>query len=230
MDNPVSTSNTHASISSDGHFDAAIRPAPHDESRIPPAHLVDFLRKHAVRMRGWPVPFMDGEQRLHRHGNWIGQEYEDGRHKEAWRLFTSGHFLHRRVLVSDLVNDQQLAADQASATGSVVVWDVLLYAVELVELAARIATDLRCDTVTIDLSLVNIKGRQLVSGDWSRELHGPYVVSSDRLSAQRRVTSTSLLADPRGIAVSLTQALLGQFGVDIPDQVLMDWQEKTFNR
>ncbi|RYB88332.1 hypothetical protein EUA06_21490 [Nocardioides glacieisoli] len=226
----MSTSNTQLEISSAGHFDAAIRPAPHDARRIPPAHLVDFLRKHTVRMRGWPVPFMDGGQPVHRHGNWIGQEYEDGRHKEAWRLFTSGQFLHRRVLVSDLVQDQQLAADQASATGSVVVWDVLLYTVELVELAARIATDLRCDTVTVNLNLVNIEGRQLVSGDWSRELHGPYLVNSGRLLAQRLLTTTSLLADPRGIAVSLTQDLLGQFGVDVPGQVLMDWQEKTFNR
>jgi hypothetical protein len=24
--------------------------------------------------------------------------------------------------------------------------------------------------------------------------------------------------------------LVGQFGVDIPDQVVMDWQEKTFDR
>lgn len=225
----MTASSTYASILAAGHFDAAIRPAPYDTTRLAPPQLDEFLRKHTVRMRGWPVPFMDGEQPVHRHGSWIGQEYDGPRHREAWRLFTSGQFLHRRVFVSDLVDEQQLAAVHTAA-GSVVVWDVLLYAVELVELAARFATDLRCETVTIDLNLVNVQNRELVAGDWSRELLGSYIVSSDQLRAQRLVTSTALLADPRGVGVSLTQDVIGQFGVGVPDQVLIDWQEKTFNR
>lgn len=160
----MSPSLAYTQMLASGHFDAAIQPGPHDSTRLAPGQLEDFLRKHTVRMRGWPLPFMDGRQPVHRHGTWIGQEYADPRHQEAWRLFTSGQFLHRRVLVSDLVNHGELTADAIGATGSVVVWDVLLYAVELVELATRFATDLGCDSVTIDLNLVNVEGRQLVSG------------------------------------------------------------------
>ncbi len=77
---------------------------------------------------------MDGQQPVVRHGTYISQDYTGPRHREAWRLFTSGQFLHRRVLVSDLVGSAELTADTPGATGSVVVWDVLLYAVELTEL------------------------------------------------------------------------------------------------
>jgi hypothetical protein len=226
----VTASAVYDKIVAAGHFDASIRPGPYDANRIAPAQLLEFLRKHVVRMRGWLLPFMDGHEPVRRYGAWIGQEYEGPHHREAWRLFTSGHFVHRRALVSDLVDQQDLAADAAGATGSVVVWDVLLYAVELVELAARFATDLCCDNMTIDLDLVNIEGRQLVSGDWSRELYGPYFVHTNRIRAERRLTSTTLLADPRDAAVALAQDLLGQFGVDVPAPVLMDWQEKTFKR
>lgn len=226
----MSASQTYASIVASGHFDATIKPGPHDDTRLAPAQLEDFLRRHSVRLRGWPLPFMDGQQPVRRHGTWISQEYADPRHQEAWRLFTSGQFLHRRVLVSDLRDHPELDADADGATGSVVVWDVLLYAVELVELAARFATDLACDDVTIDLDLANIDGRQLVSGAWERELPGRYLVATNRLESRRHVTNIDLLGDPRGIAVSIVQDLLGQFGLNVPDQVLMDWQEQTFRR
>ena len=226
----MSASPTYASIVASGHFDAGIKPGPYDDSRLAPAQLEDFLHRHTVRMRGWPLPYMDGQQPVRRYGTWIGQEYAGRRHQEAWRLFTSGHFLHRRVLVSDLVDDHELAADAHGATGSVVVWDVLLYAVELVELAARFATDLACDDVSIELGLANIDGRQLISGKWERELHGPYLVAANRLQARARVTSVDVLGNPRGIAVSIVQNLLGQFGLNVADQVLMDWQEETLQR
>jgi hypothetical protein len=226
----MNTSSTYDQILASGHFDAGIKPGPHDATRLTPGQLEDFLRRHTVRMRGWPLPFIDSHQPVRRHGTWISQEYAGLRHKEAWRLFTSGQFLHRRVLVSDLVDHGELAANATGATGSVVVWDVLLYAVELVELAARFATDLACDHVTINFDLANIEGRQLISGEWARELYGPYIISTDRLEARRRVTTSDLLADPRGVAVSIAQDLLGQFGLNVPEQVLMDWQEQTFRR
>jgi hypothetical protein len=226
----MTVSTVYAEIARGGYFDAAVRPGPYDAARIPPEQLEYFLRKHTVRMRGWPVPYVDDREPVHRHGHWIGQEHSSGRHKEAWRLTTSGQFLHRRAFVSDLVDAQEPAADANGATGSVVVWDVLLYAVELVELAARFATDLACHDVKVSLHLVNVEGRQLVSGDWARELYGPYIVHAARLDARREVLTAELLAEPREVAVRLTQELIGQFGVDIPDQALMDWQEKTFNR
>lgn len=226
----MSTPPSNAEILGSGHFDAALKPGPHDPRRLAPGQLEDFLRSHTVRMRGWPVPFMDEQQPVGRHGTWISQEYTGPRHQEAWRLFTSGQFLHRRVLVSDLVDSPDLTPDAPGATGSVVVWDVLLYAVELTELAARFATDLASDDVTIALDLVKIEGRQLVSGDWARDLFGPYVISTDRLEAQQSVSTVSLIADPRGLAISIVQDLLGQFGLNLPDQVLMDWQEQVFQR
>lgn len=180
-------------------------------------------------MRGWPVPYIDNHYPVSRHGAWIGQEHESPHHREAWRLFTSGQFLHRRVLVSDLSSQADLAPQVQAATGSVVVWDVLLYSVEILELAARFCTDLGVDEISVDLTLVNIAGRELVSGAWERELHGPYLIQANSLKARRRLAAGELLADPRGIAVSFTQSLCGSFGLNVPDQVYMDWQEQVFS-
>lgn len=213
-----------------GFTDVAIRPGPFNPNRFLPSRLESFISENAVRLRGWPVPFVDSQSILQRHGNWIGQDVRPQvvPHIEAWRLCTSGQFLHRRVLATDLRNSDVLAPSHADATGSVAVWDVLLYLIEVAELAARMVTVLGCENLTIQAAQGGVAGRELVSGDWSRELNGPYLVSADRLVIERVVDNTRLIEDPRHNGVQLAQALLQQFGLDVPDQILMDWQEQVF--
>jgi hypothetical protein len=62
-----------------------------------------------------------------------------------------------------------------------------------------------------------------------RELHGQYLVSTDRLAATISADVTQLLSDPAGIGVGLAQSLLRQFGLKVPDPVLFDWQAQVFS-
>jgi hypothetical protein len=215
-----------------GHTDVAIRPGTYDSERLSPSRLEPFVAENAVRLRGWPVPYVDHRIPVRRHGTWIGQDIEPRvvPHIEAWRLCTSGQFLHRRVLATDLRDAQELTPSSPDATGAVAVWDVLLYLVEVAEFGARMAATLDSETVAFDVTLEGVEGRELISGDWQRELHGPYVVSADRLTASDVVDSPGLLADPRATGVRLTQRVLKQFGLEVPDQVLMDWQDQIFDR
>ena len=214
-----------------GYTDVAVQPGPFDRNRLSPAQLELFVSEHAVRLRGWPVPYVDHRQPVQRYGAWIGQDVEPQvvPHIGAWRMCTSGQYLHRRVLATDLRDAQELAPSTPNATGAVAVWDVLLYLVELAEFGARMATVLDCERITFDVSLNGIAGRELISGDWLRELQGPYLVLADRLSGSEVVNSARLIASPRQIGVALAQVLLQQFGLDLPNQVLMDWQEQIFH-
>jgi hypothetical protein len=194
--------------------------------------LERFVVEHTVSMRGWPVPFVDQRVPVERHGTWIAQDIPSGGlpHGEAWRMFTSGQFLHRRLLATDLRDAQVLKPETAGATGAVAVWDVLLYLVEVAEFGARMATALGLDQVAFDVALDGIAGRQLISGDFGRDLHGPYIAAANRFDTTKTVEVTTLLQDTRGVGVELAQRLLQQFGLDIPDEVLFEWQDKTFNR
>jgi hypothetical protein len=215
-----------------GYLDVAIRPTPYVPDRVSPAQLESLLAENTVRLRGWPVPYVDYRVPLMRHGSWIGQDIEPQvvPHSEAWRFCTSGQFLHRRILASDLRSSAELAADDPTASGSVVVWDVLLYLVEVAELAARFATAMGCESVTIAASLNGIAGRQLVSGDWKRDIPGRYIVNAPRLETTNIVDAGTLIRDTRRIGVQITQGLLSQFGLDVPDQVLLSWQDEVFSR
>lgn len=215
-----------------GHFDVTIQPGPFDQSRLSPAALESFLSEQTVRLRGWPLPFVDYREPIQRHPVWIGQDIGPGTtsHVEAWRLCTSGQFLHRRVLVTDRHDRPELQPTDPNSAGAVAVWDVLLYAVELAELAARLATTLKCESITFDVTLGGIADRELVAGVWERELHGPYRISASQLVAAESVDSARMIAEPRNVGVELTQQLLRPFGLQVPDQVLWDWQDQTLSR
>jgi hypothetical protein len=208
------------------HFDVAIRPGPYDDSRISAAKLESVIAENAVRLRGWPMPFVESQSATLRYGAWVGQDTnpQTGSHREAWRLFTSGQFLHRRVLVTDLVFSEELSRQTTGATGTVAVWDVLLYLVEIAEFAARLATTVGSETVALSVTLEGVAGRQLVSGERERDLPGDYVVHADALSVEHVLDSTALIADTRQAGVAVAQGLLRQFGLNLPDGLLLDWQ------
>lgn len=212
--------------------DVTVRPGPYDAGRISPSQLEDFAGTQAVRLRGWPVPMLSNRDPVAHHGNWIAQDLqaEIVPHLEAWRLFTSGQFLQRRVIATDLRDAAELKAEAPEATGAVAVWDILLYLVEVAELGARYATALGAETVTIDVSLENIAGRELISGSWDRELHGRYITHAEVLTARVVHPAPALLATPRAIGVDLAQQILRKFGLDVPDKTLMEWQDSTLDK
>ncbi|MCD2107003.1 ATP-binding protein [Rhodococcus erythropolis] len=212
--------------------DVAVRPGIYNSERLSPDVLEPTLIDHVVRLRGWPVPMVDLRDPLNRHGTWIGQDISAQivDHEEAWRLFTSAQFLHRRVLTTDLNSDRpELTATHADATGAVAVWDVLLYMVEIAEFAARWVTTLECDTVTFEIALNNVAGRQLISGDRKREVPSNLIIKSAQVLASHTIATAQLLANTRGTGVDLAQQILRQFGAAISDQVLLDYQAEILS-
>lgn len=218
-----------AFILSVGHFDIALTPSTFDPERTSLAALESLILNNAVRLRGWPVPYIDHQSPVLHHESWVGQDIAKAMGRsEAWRACPSGQVLLRRAFRADLgATDGQLQPDAPEATGAVIVWEVLFYLVEVAEFAARIVTTLGLNAVTINVALARIAGRQLISGDWNRELDRDYLIHADRINATKTVATPDLLADPRGAGIALAQALFDRFGLSVPDQVLRDWQEKT---
>ena len=221
-----------STIATPAYTNVTVRPGPYEADRISPDQLETFAGAQAVRLRGWPVPMLSNRDPIAHHGNWVGQDLqaEIVPHVEAWRLFTSGQFLHRRIIATDLRDAAELKPDTPGATGAVAVWDVLLYLVEVAELGARYAAALGVETVAIDVSLENIAGRELISGDWKRELHGRYVTQATSLTASVVHKAPALLATPRAVGVDLTQQMLRKFGLNVADKILMEWQESIFDK
>jgi hypothetical protein len=231
VDNPIEGALV-AGIVQPAYTNVSVRPGPYDPARIRPDELESFVARQAVRLRGWPVPMVSNRDRVAHHGNWVGQDLQADvtPHVESWRVFSSGQFLQRRVIATDLRYAAELRPEHPQATGAVAVWDVLLYLVEVAELGARYASALGVETVSIDVSLNNIAGRELISGDWKRELHGPYLTQAEALTANLVLQAPALLATPRTVGVDLAQQILRKFGLNVADKILMDWQDNILDK
>jgi hypothetical protein len=92
------------------------------------------------------------------------------------------------------------------------------------------AVTLENKAIAFDVHLRGIRDRQLISGVWERSIPANLVVSTDALGTATVVPTATLIENPRGVGVTLAQGLFRQFGLDLPDQVLFDWQEEIFDR
>lgn len=213
-------------VATAAYFDVSVRPGPYRADRVRSDSLESFITQHAVSLRGWPVPMVGGRERVRRMNGWIRQDMQSVvvPHAEAWRLFASGQFLQRRIVATDVEPAPHLRPRMPGATGAIAIWDLLLYLVEVAELAARIGTAIEADEVTFNVALRNVAGRELISGEAQRRSNGPYFTDAESISANVRFSLTDLIAGPRQRGVDLAQSLLREFGTDIADDVLLDWQ------
>ncbi|KXX54545.1 AlbA family DNA-binding domain-containing protein [Rhodococcus sp. LB1] len=201
-----------------GYWDIVIRPQPYDADRLDRDKLEYVLAQSTVRMRGWPVPYIDHAKILN------GQTYigcdipvRNTPHEEQWRLFTSGQFLHRRVLMADLTDKP----DQVR------VWEVLFYLTEVVELAVRLSQSMTPPTgVSVQASLHGVAGRLLVSGEPGWHLHDDCRTSDSFLTGSIDVPVSELLTDTRALAVRMAKTILQGFGYRTTNEALSDYQQE----
>lgn len=216
-------------IESRGYWDVEVRPLPVDANRFDYEELESVIEGTAVRLRGWPVPFIDHREPWLRGDDWIGQDIDAlmVSHLEAWRLFTTGQFVHLRALPVDW-GDADLIAPRISGQKVIPVWEILFYLTEVVELAARLTLKANAPgSVSVGAKLCGMAGRGLVVGQRNRaEFMRPYVQQQDVLRAQRTVKADDLVAEPREAALELARHFFVHFGWKAPIDQLRAYQQE----
>lgn len=221
-------------IRSRGHWKVAIRPEPFDPERVEYAKLMNILGDVAVRMRGWPVPYVDyGEQPI-RGDTWIGQDIdaEMVSHHEAWRFFQSGQFNHLRAVSADWRQGDDRLVVPDGFDGVIQVWEILFYLTEVFELASRLALGPAGDEgMRIAVQLHGMENRGLVVAEWKRaEFFEPYKAGMDCLDREVDLSRETLVAEARQQAVAMSQQFFSRFGWDADEKLLADYQRELTER
>lgn len=208
------------------HWDIAIRPEPFDPNRLMRKDLLPTVNQAAVRMRGWPVPYV-ANGRLLRDATWIGQDFEPERvpQMEAWRMFTSGQFTQLRVISAEL--------ERSTRNRAVIqVWEVLFYLTEVFEFASRLAlTKAGAPVMTIDVHLRRAAGRTLISDEAGRMLWQDYQVTSNDVHHSITLERDRVVTAAREEAVTATAEMFWDFGWEITDtSTLTDYQTQLLGR
>jgi hypothetical protein len=228
----VTETDVLAKIRSRGHWDVAIHPGHRLDQPLARQDLIRTLEANTVRMRGWPVPFIDYREPIRRGNDWIGQDIDAGDvdHYEAWRFFTSAQFTQLRGVSADWRDRREQTPVPRWASSVIEVWEVLFYLTELVELAARLALASSARSFVIDTTLVGMRDRALVSGTPTRELAAPYVFSEDDIHVKESVSSSRLIAEPRRVAAEMSAEALSRFGFYPASGVLEDYQRELLGQ
>ena len=176
----------------------------------------DILPAAAVRLRGWPVPFVDYRDPLLRGDDWIGQDVDASvvAHYEAWRFFTSGQFNQLRAVSADWRSGKEATRIPEGFNSVIEVWEILFYLTEVFELAARLALGPAGDErMTVDVQLNGLMGRGLVVGQSNRApFMEPYRSSSECLSRTITLPRDELVSGARSHAVQVARDLFLRFG------------------
>jgi hypothetical protein len=204
-------------IKSRGYWSATIRPAVFSEDRVPFAELEELISSCVVRLRGWPLPFIDYDQRRTiRAANWVGQDVdaESVSHFEAWRFFTSGLFTQLRSFSADWRPDDAPKRNLQDYDSLIEVWEVLYSLTEIFELAARLAlTPAGGESMVVDVSMEELGRRGLIVGQSNRlEFPRPYPAPQGELRRVARVSRESLVASSGDLAVSMALEIFERFG------------------
>jgi hypothetical protein len=205
-------------IRSRGAWDVTVRPATFDSNRVPYEELEQIVAKSAVRMRGWPVPFLEMREPVIHGADWIGQDIDAQmvQHYEAWRFFTSGQFNHLRSISADwrVGTDMSPTPVPAGADSVIEVWEVLFYLTELFELAARLAlTPAGAETMVVAARLDGMSNRALVVGQSNRApFMGLQLATVPSLLQTVTFERDDLIADGHEHAIEMARQFFLRFG------------------
>lgn len=221
-------------IRSQGYWEVSIRPETFLESRIEFSELDEIIESAVVRMRGWPVPFIERGADLMRGQHWIGQDIEAEvvGHFECWRFYTSGQFSHLRAVGADWRHTAQIAPTPRRESEVIEVWEILFYLTEIFELAARLALSAAGDdAMTIDVALVGLENRNLIVGQRNRaEFFEPHRTHADAIRQNQRFSRENLVSDPRGLAIGMALGYFARFGWKPTREQLVEHQRELTDR
>ncbi|MGN6276831.1 MAG: hypothetical protein ACTHNP_13010, partial [Solirubrobacterales bacterium] len=159
-------------VRSRGHWEVAIRPATFVADRVPYEQLDEVVPSVEVRMRGWPVPYVNyGRDAVLRGDDWVGQDIDATvvDQYEAWRFFASGQFAHLRSVSADWRSGSEALRVPEGFKSLIEVWEILFYLTEVFEFAARLALSPGGDEqMVISASLYDLEDRGLIVGQRNR--------------------------------------------------------------
>ena len=221
-------------IRSKGYWDVTIRPKPYDDNRVGYGELEEILTKAAVRLRGWPVPFIDHREPVTRGASWIGQDVnaEVVEHFEAWRFFMSGQFNHLRAVSADWRTGREATRVPEGAASAIEIWEILYYVTEVYELAARLALGpAGGEGITVSIQLNGLEQRALVVGQPNRvPFSSLQLANMPSFEQAIELPRSELVGDPQWKAVETSREFFLRFGWNPSLDQLKELQRELIER
>jgi hypothetical protein len=188
-----------------GYWRVLIHPTEFQQDRIPSlSDCQEAIEKAKVSLRGWDYPHIQYDN-IRRGQDWIESGIDFMGHKEYWRFYQSGQFIHHFSSREETV---------LSKRGLEVVATIFQFT-EILEFAARLATrEILSPQVTLSVTLSNIKGYSLFFENLLRLLARDYTSHIDKIEWERTLTTEEIVSKSAEIALDAVEFVFDRFGLE----------------
>lgn len=222
------------------HWRVVIRPGEFVEERVESlSECWRLIESSRVSLRGWDYPHVDYEHRQNGK-DWVASWDEFGSHREYWRFYQSGQFLHLFAFKEDQFRDKAEAKAKGDVpklkefkpSGYLGVISALWTITEIFEFAARLAQKATFgDSVSIAIQMVEVKDRVLYESEAGRDFSRPYIASEPTLSKEWTGDKKDLLSGASDHALNTAEWFFERFQwMAPPRQALADDQRRLLER
>jgi hypothetical protein len=197
-----------------------VLPTDYEQERVDSnARLREIRRESVVSIRGWDFPHVDKE-RDHAFQFGIESITHWARYHEAHRLYRSGLFAWRRQLGGDFAAEYANSLSYESS-----IYSLTEFFIFASRYASLVATK---GAFVVRLGLSGLGGHSLRSEPGV--LHGSYETAAASFERSYQLSIEELRASHLDVAADATRHLFELFDLDIPIDVIKDWQQKFIER
>ena len=183
--------------------------------------IKESVEKSLVRLRGWDYPHLP-QSASEDTGTEPCGEYFQGwvdwaNHKEFWRMYKSGQFLHYLALREDWLDEDSwhsgLAEKIKPGTKLGVIGSVVYQITEIFEFLSRLGTTgIYNKGINVSISLGNIKNRELwVESDNRAPFLFPYKTGAEKITINRKLSKDEILFNHQDIATNIILEVFDNF-------------------
>ncbi len=219
-------------IHTSGYWRVNIRPIEFTQnviSSLTEAH--EIIDKCGVLLRGWDYPHFT-QAKIINGDDWIESSVDFEGHKEYWRLYLSGQFIHHFACREDYeVNPDdlsQMSVPSLSPSGRYLsILSTLFTITEIFQFSSRLATHNVLSSPTyLSITLSGMEGRQLFFWERARHLSKAYISNIDKISFEEKYSNELLISDAPKLAMLATIHIFERFNWPHYSNILFPEEQK----
>jgi hypothetical protein len=228
-----------------GYWRVLFEPLAYDEKLKPLRRCKEIVEQNSIRLRGWDYPHIpsrnDDDTALEPGDNyWQGWlNWQDYHHKEFWRMYQSGQFVHYFGLIEDWADDYVIKSmwqqeDIVAQPGEVLgIINATYFITEIYQFLSRLTSEqIYNEGVRVTIGLHNTENRRLFVDGYNRApLFHERKTRAKEIIFKEKYTTEQILADPKELALEVIIYILERFGWDPPNiEAIKNDQQKLLER
>lgn len=212
-----------------GYWRVLIRPTAFKSDLVPTLReLEENVRGSVVQIRGWDYPHWSGDPPVRIDDSIEGSvDWED--HKEYWRAYQSGQFVHYFAMREDWLRENQPIRQMGIHPKTVLGYEMAIYSfTEIFLFAGRWTARLGLGPeVLVEIALLELAGRTLYTFNPNRVPFGPYrQAATASFHHSQKYQPSELIGDAPEHALTPLRRLFEQFRWDTTEENLREVQQK----